>query len=70
MVLTMVSDVHDDMVGMQNDCQRENDGARETYRDDLHVRGLGLLQVYTHRARELVARAFFSYHMSETALHV
>ena len=63
MVLTMVSDVHDEVVGMQNGCPKGNDGARETYRNALHDRDLGLLQVYTSRARDSVENAFFSCHM-------
>lgn len=63
MVLTMVSDVHDEVVGMQNDCLKGNDGARETYRNALHDRDLGLLQGYISRARDLVGNAFFFYRM-------
>jgi hypothetical protein len=70
MVLTMVSDVHDDVVGMQNDCLKESDGARETYRNALHARDPGLLQVYTRHARDLAASAFSSCHMSANSFLV
>ena len=51
MVPTMVSDVHDEVVGFQSDCPKESDDGRETDRDVLHARDLGRLQGYIHRAR-------------------
>jgi len=58
MVLTMVSDAHDEAVEMQNDRPKESDGAREICHDDLHVRDPVLLQVCKHRARGSVGRLF------------
>jgi hypothetical protein len=63
-VLTMVSDVYDEVVEMQNDCPKVNDGGREICRDDLHVRDPVPLQVCKHHAREWVARVSVSCHMS------
>lgn len=63
-VLTMVSDVYDELVEMQNDCPRVSDDAREICRDGLHVHDHDLLQVCKHRARDSVGRVFVSCHMS------
>lgn len=63
-VLTMVSDVHDEVVEMQNDCPKVSDDAREIFRDGLRVRGHDLLQVCKHHARDSVVRVFVSCHMS------
>ena len=51
-VLTMVSDVYDEVVEMQNDCPKVSAGGREIYRDGLHVHGHVPLQVCKHHARE------------------
>ena len=51
-VLTIVSDVYDEVVEMQNDCPKVSDDAREIFRDGLRVRGHDLLQVCKHHARE------------------
>jgi len=59
-VLTMVSDVYDELVEMQNDCPKVSDDARETYRDGLHARDHDLLRVCKHRARDSVGRVFVS----------
>jgi len=64
MVLTMVSDAHDEAVEMQNDRPKESDGAREICHDDLHVRDPVLLQVCKHRARGSVGRLFVDCYMS------
>jgi hypothetical protein len=63
-VLTMVSDVCDEVVEMQNDCPKASDDARETFRDGLHVRDRDLLRVCRHRALDSAERVFVSCHMS------
>jgi hypothetical protein len=63
-ILTMVSDVYDEVVEMQNDCPKVSDDAHEIYRDGLHVHDHDLLQVCKHRARDLVGRVSVSCHMS------
>ena len=51
-VLTIVSDVYDEVVEMQNDCPKVSAGGREICRDGLHVHGHVPLQVCKHHVRE------------------